>query len=319
MDLAADEPRRRRARARSYLMCPPEHFAVTYAINPWMRPDRPTDAALAMRQWARLRQVYLDLGHDVRTIEPVAGLPDMVFAANGATVVDGTVLGVRFAHPRAGRGSRRVPGVVPRARLRGRARGRGSQRGRGRHPVHRAGPAGRVRVPQRPGGRGRAGRGVRAAGGEPAPGRPALLPPGHGAVRARRRHRHVLPGRVRRRRAGRDRGAVRRADRGEGRGRRGARAERGQRRPARRPAGPGPQPRRPAPRARASSRSGSTCPSCSRAAADPSAARWSCAADLYLPPKEGTSDDRDDDRRRDRADAGSAGSTPRTTTIRCRS
>ena len=103
MDLAADEPRRRRARARTYLMCPPEHFAVTYAINPWMRPDRPTDAALAMRQWARLRQVYLDLGHDVRTIEPVAGLPDMVFAANGATVVDGTVLGVRFAHPeRAG-------------------------------------------------------------------------------------------------------------------------------------------------------------------------------------------------------------------------
>jgi arginine dihydrolase len=103
MDLAADEPRRRRAGARSYLMCPPEHFAVTYAINPWMRPDRPTDAALAMRQWARLRQVYLELGHDVRTIEPLPGLPDMVFAANGATVIDGSVLGVRFAHPeRAG-------------------------------------------------------------------------------------------------------------------------------------------------------------------------------------------------------------------------
>ena len=84
-------------------MCPPEHFAVTYAINPWMRPDRPTDAAVAMRQWTRLRQVHLDLGHDVRTIEPVAGLPDMVYAANGATVVGGTVLGVRFAHPeRAG-------------------------------------------------------------------------------------------------------------------------------------------------------------------------------------------------------------------------
>jgi N-dimethylarginine dimethylaminohydrolase len=103
MDLAADETRRRRAGARSYLMCPPEHFAVTYAINPWMRPDRPTDAALAMRQWARLRQVYLELGHDVRTIEPVPGLPDMVFAANGATVIGGSVLGVRFAHPeRAG-------------------------------------------------------------------------------------------------------------------------------------------------------------------------------------------------------------------------
>jgi N-dimethylarginine dimethylaminohydrolase len=100
---ATDGPRPRRATARRYLMCPPEHFAVTYAINPWMRPDRPTDTAVAMRQWARLRQVYLDLGHDVQTIEPVAGLPDMVFAANGATVVGGTVLGVRFAHPeRAG-------------------------------------------------------------------------------------------------------------------------------------------------------------------------------------------------------------------------
>jgi N-dimethylarginine dimethylaminohydrolase len=84
-------------------MCPPEHFAVTYAINPWMRPGEPTDAATAMRQWARLRQVYLDLGHDVRTIEPVPGLPDMVFAANGATVVGGTVLGARFRYPqRAG-------------------------------------------------------------------------------------------------------------------------------------------------------------------------------------------------------------------------
>jgi len=92
-------PRRRQATIRRYLMCPPEHFAVSYAINPWMHPDEPTDNALAMRQWAELRQVYLGLGHDVRTIDPVAGLPDMVFAANGATVVDGKVLGARFRYP----------------------------------------------------------------------------------------------------------------------------------------------------------------------------------------------------------------------------
>src|ERR1700691_702549 len=96
---SVDGPRRRQATARGYLMCPPEHFAVTYAINPWMEPEKPTDAANAMRQWAELRQAYLDLGHDVRTIEPVAGLPDMVFAANGATVVGGKVLGVRFRYP----------------------------------------------------------------------------------------------------------------------------------------------------------------------------------------------------------------------------
>jgi len=89
----------RRATPRRYLMCPPDHFAVTYAINPWMRPGEPTDAATALRQWAALRHVYTDLGHDVRTIEPVPGLPDMVFAANGATVVGGTVLGARFRYP----------------------------------------------------------------------------------------------------------------------------------------------------------------------------------------------------------------------------
>jgi N-dimethylarginine dimethylaminohydrolase len=84
-------------------MCPPEHFAVTYAINPWMEPEKPTDAAKAMRQWSELHQAYLDLGHEVRTIEPVAGLPDMVFAANGGTVIGGTVLGARFLYPQRAR------------------------------------------------------------------------------------------------------------------------------------------------------------------------------------------------------------------------
>jgi N-dimethylarginine dimethylaminohydrolase len=64
-----------------------------------MRPDQPADAELAMLQWQRLRQTYLDLGHQVRLIEPVRGLPDMVFAANGATVVNGTVVGARFRYP----------------------------------------------------------------------------------------------------------------------------------------------------------------------------------------------------------------------------
>jgi N-dimethylarginine dimethylaminohydrolase len=69
---------RRVATTRSYLMCPPEYFDVTYAINPWMRPDAPVDPALAMRQWQALRATYASLGHSVATIEPVAGLPDMV-------------------------------------------------------------------------------------------------------------------------------------------------------------------------------------------------------------------------------------------------
>ncbi len=34
----------------------------------------------------------------MHVIDPVPGLPDMVFAANGATVIDGKVLGARFRH-----------------------------------------------------------------------------------------------------------------------------------------------------------------------------------------------------------------------------
>jgi N-dimethylarginine dimethylaminohydrolase len=80
-------------------MCPPEHFTVEYAINPWMNPDEPVDAALAMRQWRSLHAVFTSLGHTVHTVTPVAGLPDMVFAANGATVIGGSVLGARFRYP----------------------------------------------------------------------------------------------------------------------------------------------------------------------------------------------------------------------------
>ncbi|GAA4674295.1 dimethylargininase [Phytohabitans rumicis] len=87
------------ATSRRYLMCRPTYFAVEYAINPWMDPTAPVDAALAVRQWEALRRVYVDLGHTVDDIEPLPGLPDMVFAANGATVIDGKVLAVQFRDP----------------------------------------------------------------------------------------------------------------------------------------------------------------------------------------------------------------------------
>ncbi|WP_349253936.1 dimethylargininase [Streptomyces sp. BPTC-684] len=87
------------ARPRRYLMCPPAHFKVTYSINPWMDPAKPVDLPLALAQWEDLRDRYRALGHTVELLEPRPDLPDMVFAANGATVIDGRVLGARFAHP----------------------------------------------------------------------------------------------------------------------------------------------------------------------------------------------------------------------------
>jgi N-dimethylarginine dimethylaminohydrolase len=86
------------ARPRRYLMCRPAFFDVTYSINPWMEPNKPIDVDLAMTQWERLCDLYLEFGHEVEFIEPVEGLPDMVYSANGATVVDGNVLLARFRH-----------------------------------------------------------------------------------------------------------------------------------------------------------------------------------------------------------------------------
>jgi N-dimethylarginine dimethylaminohydrolase len=97
--LGGARPSARSHSPRRYLMCPPTHFAVEYAINPWMVPGTPVDRARATSQWDALRRTYLDLGHRVDIVDPVPGLPDMVYAANGATVVGGTVLGARFRHP----------------------------------------------------------------------------------------------------------------------------------------------------------------------------------------------------------------------------
>jgi N-dimethylarginine dimethylaminohydrolase len=88
----------RAATQRRYLMCEPRYFVVEYAINPWMDPSVPVDTALAVRQWRGLADTYRRLGHDVAQIEPVDGLPDMVFAANGATVANSRVYGAKFLH-----------------------------------------------------------------------------------------------------------------------------------------------------------------------------------------------------------------------------
>ncbi|GIG30434.1 dimethylargininase [Cellulomonas marina] len=90
------------ATPRRYLMCEPTHYTVSYEINPWMDPTRATDTQRAVDQWRRLRDVYLELGHAVETIEPLEGLPDMVYAANGATVYGGVVYSARFRYPQRG-------------------------------------------------------------------------------------------------------------------------------------------------------------------------------------------------------------------------
>lgn len=88
----------RSARPRRYVMARPTYFAVEYAINPWMDTTTAVDSARALRQWESLRRTYLALGHSVDLLEPVTGLPDMVYAANGGLVVNGRAVVARFAY-----------------------------------------------------------------------------------------------------------------------------------------------------------------------------------------------------------------------------
>ncbi|MEV0433468.1 dimethylargininase [Nocardia sp. NPDC050413] len=87
------------ATPRRFVMCRPDHFEVTYAINPWMDPAASVDRARALSQWEILRALLEQHGHSVETVPGEPGLPDMVFAANSAIVIGGRALSARFAHP----------------------------------------------------------------------------------------------------------------------------------------------------------------------------------------------------------------------------
>jgi N-dimethylarginine dimethylaminohydrolase len=68
------------------LMCPPDYFGIEYEINPWMNRQVATDPSSSASQWRTLHDQLVALGAEVETIEPVAGLPDLVFTANAGLV-----------------------------------------------------------------------------------------------------------------------------------------------------------------------------------------------------------------------------------------
>lgn len=84
-----------------FLMTDPSCFDVSYQINPWMRPKawRPEHRAAAHTASGNLKAALKAAGAQVETIGAVRGLPDLVFPANAAVVLDGRVLTSRFLHP----------------------------------------------------------------------------------------------------------------------------------------------------------------------------------------------------------------------------
>ena len=83
------------------LMTDPAWFEVRYEINPWMRPglwsaDAMRLAGAARRSFASLEAALEGAGAEITVIPGAEGLPDMVFPANAAVVLDGRVLMSRF-------------------------------------------------------------------------------------------------------------------------------------------------------------------------------------------------------------------------------
>ncbi len=86
------------------VLCPPDYFTVSYRINPWMNPDawaRDTArlAAKAKREWSQLISTLTSLGARLELVPPRPGVPDMVFTANAAVVLDGKALLAHFRYP----------------------------------------------------------------------------------------------------------------------------------------------------------------------------------------------------------------------------
>jgi N-dimethylarginine dimethylaminohydrolase len=78
------------------LMCPADHYGIEYEINPWMSRSRRADKSRADRQWRGLHDTLASLGAKLSLLDPVRGLPDMVFTANAGLVFRRMFISARF-------------------------------------------------------------------------------------------------------------------------------------------------------------------------------------------------------------------------------
>jgi len=81
------------------LMCPPDYYGIEYEINPWMSRSRQSDPAESRRQWKALESLLESLGAEIRLMQPLKGLPDLVFTANAGLVLRNKVFLARFRYP----------------------------------------------------------------------------------------------------------------------------------------------------------------------------------------------------------------------------
>jgi N-dimethylarginine dimethylaminohydrolase len=93
-----------KASGPTYLVCPTDHFAVSYSINPWMEPNTWAEDPVFLRrkakqQWDDLVATLTSSGASVQGMLAHRDVPDLVFTANAAVILDRNVLLSRFRHP----------------------------------------------------------------------------------------------------------------------------------------------------------------------------------------------------------------------------
>ena len=81
------------------LMRPADYYGIEYEINPWMSRSRQSDPEQSRVQWQALHDLLVRLGVDVRLMDPVKGLPDLVFTANAGLIYKNLAVLSRFRHP----------------------------------------------------------------------------------------------------------------------------------------------------------------------------------------------------------------------------
>jgi arginine dihydrolase len=80
-------------------MCPPEFYDVRYEINPWMSIKRPANHRNALAQWQQLHDSLRAAGAAIELVDPVDGVPDLVFTANAGLILGDRAVLSNFRYP----------------------------------------------------------------------------------------------------------------------------------------------------------------------------------------------------------------------------
>ncbi|TAK14711.1 MAG: amidinotransferase [Anaerolineae bacterium] len=94
---------------RHFYLCPPTYYQVEYAINDWMDLNNKVDHALAEAQWQELYALYQSLGVQVTLLEPLPGIPELVFPGDSIFLYGQHAVMSKFRH------AERDPEVEPKA------------------------------------------------------------------------------------------------------------------------------------------------------------------------------------------------------------